>query len=101
MSDEFRIEIGEGLLNVAELGWTHLGLAAKDELCTYTRELTVDLPDVDKVDLSEQGDEEYCENCGRPMVLKLGRFGTFYACTGYPGLARPPSPSAGSRKNRT
>jgi DNA topoisomerase-1 len=52
--------------------------------CTYTRELTVDLPDVDKVDLSEQGDEEYCENCGRPMVLKKGRFGQFLACTGYP-----------------
>ena len=52
--------------------------------CTYTRELTVDLPDVDKADLSEQGEEEYCENCGRPMVLKKGRFGTFYACTGYP-----------------
>jgi DNA topoisomerase-1 len=52
--------------------------------CTYTRELTVDLPDVDKTDLSEQGDEEYCENCGRPMVLKKGRFGTFFACTGYP-----------------
>jgi DNA topoisomerase-1 len=52
--------------------------------CTYTRELTVDLPDIDKADLSEQGDEEYCENCGRPMVLKKGRFGTFFACTGYP-----------------
>ncbi|MBS1858353.1 MAG: type I DNA topoisomerase [Acidobacteria bacterium] len=52
--------------------------------CTYTRELTVDLPDVDKVDLTEQGEEEYCENCGRPMVLKKGRFGTFLACTGYP-----------------
>ena len=52
--------------------------------CTYTRELTVDLPDVDNVDLSEQGEEEYCENCGRPMVLKKGRFGTFLACTGYP-----------------
>jgi DNA topoisomerase-1 len=44
----------------------------------------VDLPDVDKADLSEQGEEEYCENCGRPMVLKKGRFGTFLACTGYP-----------------
>jgi len=52
--------------------------------CTYTRELTVDLPDVDGVDLSEQGEEEYCENCGRPMVLKKGRFGTFLACSGYP-----------------
>ncbi len=52
--------------------------------CTYTRELTVDLPDLDGADLSDQGDEEYCENCGRPMVLKKGRFGTFYACSGYP-----------------
>jgi DNA topoisomerase I len=62
-----------------ELVWVR-----KENFCTYTRELTVDLPDVDKVDLTEQGEEEYCENCGRPMVLKKGRFGTFYACTGYP-----------------
>lgn len=52
--------------------------------CTNTRELTVDLPDVDKADLTEQDEQEYCENCGRPMVLKKGRFGTFYACSGYP-----------------
>jgi DNA topoisomerase-1 len=52
--------------------------------CTNTRELTVDLPDVDKAPLTEQGEEEYCENCGRPMVLKKGRFGQFYACSGYP-----------------
>ena len=56
----------------------------KEYFCTYTRELTVDLPDVDKVDLTEQGEEEYCENCGRPMVLKKGRFGTFFACSAYP-----------------
>ncbi len=52
--------------------------------CSYTRELTVDLPDIDNADLAEQGDEEYCQNCGRPMVLKKGRFGTFFACSGYP-----------------
>jgi len=53
--------------------------------CTNTRELTVDLPDVDKHDLTELGgEEEYCPNCGRPMALKKGRFGQFYACTGYP-----------------
>ncbi len=56
----------------------------REDFCTYTRELTVDLPDVDKADLSEQGEEESCENCGRPMVLKKGRFGTFFACSGYP-----------------
>ena len=52
--------------------------------CSNTRELTVDLPDVDTADLTEQDAEEYCENCGRPMVLKKGRFGQFYACSGYP-----------------
>jgi DNA topoisomerase I len=65
--------------------------------CTYTRELPVDLPDVDKADLSEQGDEEYCENCGRPMVLKKGRFGTFYACTGYPDC-KTTKPIGGQQK---
>jgi DNA topoisomerase I len=65
--------------------------------CTYTRELTVDLPDVDKADLSEQGDEEYCENCGRPMVLKKGRFGTFHACTGYPDC-KTTKPIGGQQK---
>ncbi len=52
--------------------------------CKSTRELTVDLPDVDSADLTEQDEAEYCENCGRPMVLKKGRFGQFMACTGYP-----------------
>jgi DNA topoisomerase-1 len=65
--------------------------------CTYTRELTVDLADVDKTDLSEQGEEEYCENCGRGMVLKKGRFGTFYACSGYPDC-KTTKPIGGTQK---
>jgi DNA topoisomerase-1 len=65
--------------------------------CTYTRELTVDLPDVDNANLSEQGEEEYCENCGRPMVLKKGRFGTFFACTGYPDC-KTTKPIGGTQK---
>jgi DNA topoisomerase-1 len=30
------------------------------------------------------GEGEPCENCGKPMVLKRGRFGPFLACSGYP-----------------
>jgi len=52
--------------------------------CTNTRELTVDLPDLKVSDIQEQEPEEFCENCGRPMILKKGRFGTFMACSGYP-----------------
>ena len=52
--------------------------------CKNTRDLPVDLPDVEKADLTEQDEAVYCDNCGRPMVLKKGRFGQFLACSGYP-----------------
>ena len=56
--------------------------------CTNTREIALDADQIgdgeNPVEVTEQDAEEYCENCGRPMVLKKGRFGTFYACTGYP-----------------
>ncbi|MDQ6986605.1 MAG: type I DNA topoisomerase [Mariprofundaceae bacterium] len=28
--------------------------------------------------------EEVCPDCGKPMAIKLGRYGKFLACTGYP-----------------
>jgi DNA topoisomerase-1 len=28
--------------------------------------------------------DKICEKCGKSMVLKEGRYGTFYACSGYP-----------------
>jgi DNA topoisomerase-1 len=54
------------------------------ESCTFTKENPINLPDLDSADLQETTQEEYCENCGRVMVLKRGRFGQFMACTGYP-----------------
>ena len=50
--------------------------------CSNTRELPPDPASAEG--LTEQDAEEYCENCGRVMVLKKGRFGQFYACSGYP-----------------
>ena len=52
--------------------------------CTFTKENPINLPDLDTADVQEITQEEYCENCGRTMVLKRGRFGQFMACTGYP-----------------
>jgi DNA topoisomerase-1 len=52
--------------------------------CTFTKENPINLPDLDSADVQETTQEEYCENCGRVMVLKRGRFGQFMACTGYP-----------------
>ncbi|HWZ82260.1 MAG TPA: type I DNA topoisomerase, partial [Terriglobales bacterium] len=54
------------------------------ESCKFTKENPINLPDLDSADMQETTQEEYCENCGRVMVLKRGRFGQFMACTGYP-----------------
>ena len=54
------------------------------DTCKFTKENPINLPDLDSADLQETAQEEYCENCGRVMVLKRGRFGQFMACTGYP-----------------
>jgi DNA topoisomerase-1 len=54
------------------------------ESCTFTKENPVNLPEFDTAEMPETGQDEYCENCGRVMVLKRGRFGQFMACTGYP-----------------
>ncbi|MDQ2842725.1 MAG: type I DNA topoisomerase [Acidobacteriota bacterium] len=52
--------------------------------CSNTREVAMESADREKADFNEQDEAEYCENCGRPMVLKKGRFGQFFACSGYP-----------------
>jgi len=40
--------------------------------------------ELDKKKLTEEKTDEVCEKCGKPMVIKMGRFGKFFACTGYP-----------------
>ncbi len=55
--------------------------------CQTTREVT---KKSDAAKVGENGEIvaeekiEPCENCGKAMALKKGRFGSFYGCTGYP-----------------
>ncbi len=37
-----------------------------------------------KIQLKEDETDIVCEKCGRKMVIKVGRFGKFIACPGYP-----------------
>ncbi|CAB1129079.1 DNA topoisomerase I [Candidatus Hydrogenisulfobacillus filiaventi] len=39
---------------------------------------------IPRVELKEETTDEVCDKCGRPMVVKHGRFGRFLACSGYP-----------------
>jgi len=52
--------------------------------CTFTKENTAGKPDLNSPEAQEAGEqEEYCENCGRVMVLRRGPFGMFMSCPGY------------------
>jgi DNA topoisomerase-1 len=50
--------------------------------CKNTRELAKNGAGTEAA--APEVEEIACEKCGRPMVLKRGRFGEFLACSGYP-----------------
>ncbi|NLM10726.1 MAG: type I DNA topoisomerase [Clostridiaceae bacterium] len=39
---------------------------------------------ISKVELPVEETDEVCEKCGRKMVIKMGRYGKFLACPGFP-----------------
>ncbi|MGB9406141.1 MAG: type I DNA topoisomerase [Terracidiphilus sp.] len=52
--------------------------------CTFTKENTAGKPDMNTPEAQEAGEtEEYCDNCGRVMVLRRGPFGMFMSCPGF------------------
>ncbi|MBI3090890.1 MAG: type I DNA topoisomerase [Candidatus Tectomicrobia bacterium] len=50
--------------------------------CKYGRPLEKEKPSAAQETPADA--DAACENCGKPMVLKQGRYGKFLACTGYP-----------------
>ncbi len=56
----------------------------KKDSCDYTRENFEAKPNLVLNEGQEnEQEEEYCENCGRVMVLRNGPWGPFMACPGY------------------
>ncbi|HWG20564.1 MAG TPA: type I DNA topoisomerase [Terracidiphilus sp.] len=52
--------------------------------CTFTKENTANKPDLNTPEAQDAAEqEEYCENCGKAMVLRRGPFGMFMACPDY------------------
>ena len=71
-------KIGEG-----EIGWI-------ETVDRFYKDFAVNLKKAEdstngeKVKVPDTETDEVCENCGRKMVVKNGRFGKFLACPGYP-----------------
>ena len=52
--------------------------------CDFTRENFAAKPDLSSPGAQEaEQEEEFCDNCGRTMVLRNGPWGPFMACPGY------------------
>jgi DNA topoisomerase-1 len=40
--------------------------------------------EIDKKQITEEKSDEICEKCNKPMIIKMGRYGKFLACSGFP-----------------
>ncbi|TCD46369.1 type I DNA topoisomerase [Streptococcus sp. X16XC17] len=50
----------------------------------FTTELTKAEEEMEKIQIKDEPAGFDCDVCGHPMVIKLGRFGKFYACSNFP-----------------
>jgi len=50
----------------------------------FKENLTTKDKELNKKDITEETTDEICDKCGKPMIIKTGRYGKFMACSGYP-----------------
>ena len=58
-------------------------VTAEPDSCDFTKENFAAKPDLNAPGADEAPEEEFCDNCGRQMVLKNGPWGPFMSCPGY------------------
>lgn len=51
---------------------------------TFEKRLEVAEEEMKEVEIQDEVTDILCEKCGRNMVIKMGRFGKFLACSGFP-----------------
>jgi DNA topoisomerase-1 len=87
----------EGELDAVEDGqerWTDLLNGFYDH---FEKELLVASTDMEDVKRMEQKTDEICDNCGSALILKWGKFGSFYSCSNFTKL-KPITVAAGPWK---
>jgi DNA topoisomerase-1 len=56
----------------------------QDFYLPFERSLSEAATRIEKVKVPDEPSDEVCPSCGKPMVVKLGRYGKFLACSSYP-----------------
>lgn len=51
---------------------------------SFEKRLEVAEEEMKEIDIQDEVSDEICEKCGRHLVYKMGRFGKFLACSGFP-----------------
>lgn len=68
-------------IEVGNLDWRGL---LQQFYAEFEPRLKVAEQEMEKVDIADEVSDEVCEKCGKPMVYKMGKFGKFLACSGFP-----------------
>jgi DNA topoisomerase I len=87
----------EGELDAVEEGhekWTDL---LNGFYGHFEKELHVAEKQMEDIKRMEESTTEVCDNCGAPLVLKWGKFGSFYSCSNF-SKAKPVTVAAGPWK---
>ncbi|MDR3587575.1 MAG: type I DNA topoisomerase [Desulfosporosinus sp.] len=74
----------EGKLDLIEEGSTPWKSVVEDYYTPFAVTLAKAEEQIGKVKIEDQVSEEICDLCGRNMVIKMGRYGKFLACPGFP-----------------
>ncbi len=56
----------------------------QDFYVPFEKDLISAIKTAEKVKLTEEPTGDACPKCGKPLIVKTGRFGKFVACSGYP-----------------
>ena len=51
---------------------------------SFEKRLEVAEEEMKEIEIQDEVSDEICEKCGMPLVYKMGRFGKFLACSGFP-----------------
>lgn len=74
----------EEKLDLVEEGIVSWKAVVEDYYTPFSLTLAQAEEKIGKVKIEDQISDELCENCGRNMVIKMGRYGKFLACPGFP-----------------
>lgn len=80
---EFTAQMEDSLDEIAD-GKKEMVPILREFYNPFKKNLIEKLETVKNIKPPDEPTDEVCVNCGKPMVIKAGRFGKFLACTGYP-----------------